>query len=61
MSNFIFNLAGIPLDKQDPERKEKPDDEKDGHKNDQGNGDPERKLLKDLLDIPFHHDLYSPS
>src|SRR5512139_2572549 len=56
--NFIFNLARIPLDEQNPERKKKPNNEEDAQENDYCNSNSKRKFFKDLFNIPFHSHPY---
>ena len=53
VTNFIFDLTCIPLDEQNPEREEKPDDQKNAQEDNHCNGDSKRKFLKDLFNIPF--------
>jgi len=60
MMNLIFDLSRIPLDEQNPERKEKPDEKEDGQKDRHRNGEPPGQILEDMLNQPFHPCSQSP-
>src|SRR5512139_1823949 len=58
--NFILDLTCIPLNKQNPEGKKKPDNQEDAQEDNHCDGDPKRKFSKDLVNIPFHSTLPLP-
>jgi hypothetical protein len=52
--NFILNLARIPLDEQNPERKKEPDNQEDAQEDNYGDGNPKRKFTQDLFNELSH-------
>jgi hypothetical protein len=60
ITNFILDLARIPLDEENPKGEKKPDDQENAQKDDHPNGDSKRKFFKDLLNVPLHSHYESP-
>jgi hypothetical protein len=60
ITNFILDLARIPLDEENPKGEKKPDDQENAQKDDHPDGDPKGKFFKDLLNIPLHPHLRPP-
>jgi hypothetical protein len=60
MMDLVFEFSRIPLDEQNPERKEKPDEEEDGQNDRHRNAKAPRKVLEDMLNHPFHPCSQSP-
>ena len=54
MMDLVFEFSRIPLDEQNPEGKEKPDEEEDGQNDRHRNAKPPRKVLEDMLSKPLH-------